>query len=101
MEIPKRFLNSKNNKERTCCICNEQFTGYGHNPDPVKKKGLCCDDCNMSVVMPKRLGELFNMGKSKKVAKSSILGKMQKAQLFSDLLKNAKLYKLKNNKNDK
>ena len=51
--------------------------------------------------MPKRLGELFNMGKSKKVAKSSILGKMQKAQLFSDLLKNAKLYKLKNNKNDK
>lgn len=43
-----------------CCICGETFTGYGNNPYPVvkDKNARCCDDCNISVVIPARLEEL-------------------------------------------
>lgn len=40
---------------KTCCICGKEFAGYGNNPDPVKSEGQCCDECNMSVVIPARL----------------------------------------------
>jgi hypothetical protein len=50
----------------TCCICGEPIerdwagnawpftTGYGHNPEPVKKEsdGQCCDECNDTRVIP-------------------------------------------------
>jgi hypothetical protein len=31
-------------------------TGYGNNPDPVKKEedGPCCDRCNETTVLPAR-----------------------------------------------
>lgn len=32
-----------------CCICNKKFEGYGHNPRPIKEKGLCCDKCDNEV----------------------------------------------------
>lgn len=35
----------------TCCICGKSFTGYGHNPHPVKTEGVCCDECNAKFVM--------------------------------------------------
>lgn len=40
-----------------CCICGRAFSGYGNNPDPVVKdeNARCCDDCNASVVIPKRI----------------------------------------------
>ena len=41
-------------KEFTCCICRKRFNGYGNNPDPVKKEGRCCDECNRTVVIPAR-----------------------------------------------
>ena len=42
---------------KICCICGEEFTGFGNNPDPVKNKGVCCDKCNANVVVPTRLKE--------------------------------------------
>lgn len=38
-----------------CCICGKRFVGYGNNPRPVKRSGVCCDDCNRNVVIPARL----------------------------------------------
>jgi hypothetical protein len=42
-------------KKYICCICKKPQTGYGHNPNPVKAKGSCCDSCNMNVVLPRRM----------------------------------------------
>lgn len=33
-----------------CCVCNQKYTGYGHNPYPLKATGRCCDACNTSVI---------------------------------------------------
>jgi len=41
--------------QKRCCICKKYFYGVGNNPDPVKKKGVCCDKCNLIYVLPKRL----------------------------------------------
>lgn len=38
-----------------CCICNKIINGYGNNPWPVKDDGECCDNCNMTKVIPARL----------------------------------------------
>ena len=42
---------------KKCSICGKSFKGYGNNPEPVQRwfKGACCDECNMTVVMPARL----------------------------------------------
>ena len=43
-------------KIKTCCLCKDKFTGYGHNPLPLyNKEGRCCTSCNMSQVIPARL----------------------------------------------
>jgi hypothetical protein len=36
-----------------CCICKKVFNSYGHNPQPIKKKGRCCDKCNIGVLLEK------------------------------------------------
>ena len=41
-----------------CVICGVTFTGFGNNPDPVKVKGRCCDDCNEMKVIPARLAQM-------------------------------------------
>ena len=42
-----------------CCICKGRFReGQGHNAEPVKS-GRCCERCNVSVVIPKRLEKKF------------------------------------------
>jgi hypothetical protein len=41
-----------------CVICQEPYTGYGHNAEPVCL-GMCCDDCNTEWVIPARLSQLF------------------------------------------
>ena len=43
-------------EKKVCVICGREFEGYGNNPDPVKHHGECCDECNMTVVIPARLG---------------------------------------------
>jgi len=44
----------------TCCICGDEFVGYGNNPEPVKSfdDGVCCDACNIKFVIPARLSKL-------------------------------------------
>lgn len=43
---------------KTCCICGKKFIGWGNNPEPVKKFGECCNDCNSNVVIPARISKL-------------------------------------------
>lgn len=47
------------NMKYVCCICGEEFNGFGNNPWPVVKEdgALCCDNCNWNTVIPARLQE--------------------------------------------
>lgn len=40
-----------------CVICDSTIgsMSYGHNPEPVRSEGRCCDLCNAMVVIPARL----------------------------------------------
>lgn len=40
---------------KICCICGQLFEGYGNNLAPIETRGECCDDCNINVVVPRRL----------------------------------------------
>lgn len=46
--------------KRTCCICKKEFYGYGNNPEPYMSslKGACCDECNVSKVIPMRIKDM-------------------------------------------
>lgn len=44
--------------EYTCCICGDDFEGYGNNPAPYKESGKCCDACNRKFVIPARFMQL-------------------------------------------
>ncbi len=35
----------------TCCICGKEFHGHGNNPHPIEIEGVCCDECNVKVVL--------------------------------------------------
>jgi hypothetical protein len=51
-------MDRKEDKEevKTCCICKEEFIGYGHNPLPLyNSEGRCCTVCNFTQVLPARL----------------------------------------------
>tara|TARA_R100001510_G_C7626188_1_gene186014 strand:- start:478 stop:720 length:243 start_codon:yes stop_codon:yes gene_type:complete len=53
-----RIVDRKEDKEevKTCCICKEEFIGYGHNPLPLyNSEGRCCTVCNFTQVLPARL----------------------------------------------
>lgn len=41
--------------KKTCCICGKDFEGFGNNPQPVKSEGVCCNTCNMSIVITARV----------------------------------------------
>ena len=50
-----------------CCICGQKIVeGLGNNPWPVKDEGECCDLCNMTVVLTKRI-EMLSSSKRGKV----------------------------------
>jgi hypothetical protein len=51
-------------KKKTCVICGKEFKEYGNNAEPVKK-GTCCDKCNQTVVIPKRIELYISMPKKK------------------------------------
>ena len=66
LEITDTFVagstqgSERNGKEIwQCVICEEHFTGFGNNPDPVKINGDCCDACNTNHVIPARMQEIF------------------------------------------
>ena len=35
---------------KSCCLCEEEFHGFGNNAQPLKD-GVCCDSCNTEVIM--------------------------------------------------
>lgn len=40
----------------TCCLCGQEFSGYGNNPEPIKTyPERCCNACNTSLVIPWRI----------------------------------------------
>lgn len=38
----------------SCVLCGSEIDGHGNNAEPVKK-GLCCDECNTTKVIPARM----------------------------------------------
>ena len=40
-----------------CSICKEDFEGFGNNAQPVND-GICCDTCNLSHVIVRRLFDM-------------------------------------------
>ena len=46
----------RSDKHGKCCICGQDYLGYGNNPWPLKDEGECCDKCNWFQVIPARLG---------------------------------------------
>ena len=55
---------NEGNDSNKCIICGEQIVGYGNNAEPVAE-GRCCDDCNISKVIPARISQLKASRKEK------------------------------------
>ena len=56
--------------KKTCCLCGEEFEGYGNDPAPLKESGECCDRCNAEKVLPTRFEAVLASGEiSAKTAK--------------------------------
>lgn len=55
-------------EKHVCCICKEEFTGFGNNPAPlpVKENDRCCDECNEQVIIPIRIYLLSKKKRPKK-----------------------------------
>jgi hypothetical protein len=45
---------------KVCVLCGKEFTEWGNNPEPVApyEDGQCCDWCNMTIVLPARMGRM-------------------------------------------
>ena len=46
---------------QVCCICGEEFKGYGNNPEPymsAENGERCCDACNAHFVIQARLDQM-------------------------------------------
>ena len=48
---------------KKCCICGRLLHNNGNNARPYKD-GICCDNCNMKIVVPARINYLM---KGKKI----------------------------------
>lgn len=55
--LPKDGLAPMLAKVKRCPFCGKVFSGYGNNCSPVitDPNVRCCDDCNVRVVIPKRM----------------------------------------------
>ena len=43
-------------EEKPCVICGGEIVDdWGHNPQPIKEEGRCCDTCNFTIVIPERI----------------------------------------------
>lgn len=54
-----------NKEKHVCCICGEEFEGWGNNPYPLvdDENARCCDECNTLVIVA-RLIELSEKEKN-------------------------------------
>ena len=50
-------------EKQICCICGEEYEGYGNNAEPYKE-GRCCDECNKKFVIPDRTARMNNSNES-------------------------------------
>lgn len=41
--------------KKVCVLCLEPFDGFGNNPAPLARFGVCCDVCNSIKVIPARI----------------------------------------------
>ncbi len=44
---------------KICSICGKTFEEYGNNAQPVNN-GVCCDKCNLEIVVPRRIQDSIN-----------------------------------------
>ena len=44
-------------KVKICALCQQEYTGHGHNAWPASI-GRCCDDCNISVIQLRLLNAI-------------------------------------------
>jgi len=51
-------------ENKPCCICNQEYFGYGVNAQPIME-GLCCEVCNLKIVTPQRLEDYANGDKER------------------------------------
>ena len=49
----------KKDTNTKCVICQQTYTGFGHNADPIAN-GKCCDVCQDTKVLPLRLDLFLN-----------------------------------------
>ena len=49
-----KLTEAKEEEPKVCCICGEEYEGYGNNAEPYKT-GYCCDACNLKFVIPARM----------------------------------------------
>jgi len=58
------MADSDRDNSQVCVLCKESFAGWGNNPEPLAKyeEGVCCDQCDMDKVIPKRIEEHNNGG---------------------------------------
>ena len=54
------MADSDRDNSQVCVLCKETFTGWGNNPEPLAKEGVCRDKCDMEKVIPKRIEEHNN-----------------------------------------
>lgn len=53
-----------------CSICGKEYQGYGNNAQPVNE-GRCCDICNYTTVIPRRMQEYSKTKEGEKDGKTS------------------------------
>lgn len=41
-------------EKHICSICGKEYEGYGNNAQPVNS-GRCCNECNIKIVIPRRI----------------------------------------------
>ena len=49
-----------------CVICSNKINGHGNNAEPYSD-GICCDECNYTVVVPLRIQEFLISKKADKL----------------------------------
>jgi len=53
-----------------CVICSNKIKGHGNNAEPYGN-GICCDECNYTVVVPMRMREFLIRKKADKTEKGN------------------------------
>lgn len=54
--IEYEHYKSRKRKTKICCLCGEEYKGYGNNPEPLASfTRKCCDKCNQELVIPARM----------------------------------------------